>query len=101
MGGFFEGVVTFANNGDRTRFRNACDSYVSTWNSAHPTAQFTGTATNTTWVDQDTSANLRAVRLSYTNPSYDAVDEAQRVLYQDVNANAYLDIVSLSTGNTG
>jgi hypothetical protein len=95
VAGFLEGVVTFATNGDRTRFRNAAENYVSSWNAAHPEALFTGTTTVTTF------EGLRAVRLSYTNPSYDAIDEAHRMLYLDATANLYLDIVNLSTGNTG
>lgn len=103
MAGSLEGLVTFATNGDRNRASNAIGNWVSNWNSTHPSAQFTGSVTNTTYVypaDDEVrpGVSARALRISYVCSDYSGIEEAQRTIAQDVNANSYWDIISLGTG---
>lgn len=101
MGGFLNAVVTFASNGDRNRAKNAIDSWVTNFNTTHPSAVFVGSATNTTAVDPDTQQSERALVLAYTCTDYSGIEAAMVAIAQDVEANAFLNIVNLSTGLTG
>jgi hypothetical protein len=89
--GFLNALVTFANNGDRTRAANAIASWVSAWNAAHPNAVFIGSVTNTTF------EGLRAAQVAYLCTDYSGIEAAQLAINNDVQANAFLDIVNLST----
>ena len=102
-GGFLNGLVTFGSNGDRNRARNAINNWVNNWNSTHPTAAFVGSVSDTTYLypaddAAHANANARALQLAYTCTDYFGVEEAQRVIAQDINANSYWDIISLGTG---
>ncbi len=102
-GGFLNGTVTFASNGDRNRARNAIGQYVGAWNAGHPTAPLTGTATDFQYQypadDEDfPGVNSRALAVSYTSPDYAAIEAAQNAIAADVNANAVRQIISLGTG---
>ncbi len=102
---FIEGVVTFQTNAHRNRAVNAVNQYIGTWNAANPTMPLTGSVTQFQYqypVDADSpfaGTSQRAISINYQSPQYSAVEEAQRVILQDVNQNAYLDVISLGTGN--
>lgn len=102
MAGRLEGLVTFATQGERTRAINAIQNWVAAWNDAHPEALFTGAATSTTFqypadAEEHAGVNARAVAVDYTCTSYAGIEAAQQVIVQDVNANAYWDIIGMGT----
>lgn len=102
-GGYLNGTVTFAANGDRNRARNAITQYVGTWNAANPTMPLTGTATDFQYQypadDEDfPGVSSRALAVSYTSPDYAAIEAAQNAIAANINANAVRQIVSLGTG---
>jgi hypothetical protein len=94
VSGFLNALVTFQTNGDRNRASNAVQNWITNWNSAHPGAVFIGNVANTTF------QGLRALQVSYMCTDYSGIEAAQLAIQTDVNANAFLDIINLSTWQT-
>jgi hypothetical protein len=87
-------------NQDRTRVRNAIQSWVATWNQDHPAALFSGTMTDVTW-DEDLAGVVTtwpALEVQYVCQDYSGIEAAERAIDANVNSNAFREIVSLSTG---
>lgn len=102
MSGALHALITFSSNGERNRAISALQTWVTNWNAAHPTELFSGSTTSTTYLypaDDEAHAgvNARALIADYLCTNYSGIEDAQRAIAVDVNANAFWDIVNLST----
>lgn len=96
--------VSFSSNGERNRARNAISSYITNWNGSHPTNEdFTLVRLNNVTLigiaedDREVEGqSYPGLDFEYTTPSESSVMEAQRVIQQDIDTNAYLTIRTLS-----
>jgi hypothetical protein len=105
MTSYLNGLVTFGTNGERNRAANAVQSWVANYNATHPAAAFIGQVANTTYqYDIDDEAHpgvaARALSIVYSCTEYAGIQAAQQAIAQDVNANAYWDIVSMGIWTT-
>lgn len=100
---YVRALVTFSSNGERNRARNAIQAWVADWNSANPGDPLTGTVTDTSYLyppDDEAHANVnaRALLANYTANTYAPILQVHLAIQTDVNANAYWDIIGLSSG---
>lgn len=106
MGGFLNGLVTFERTNERRRARNAVEGWVANYNQTHPNAVFVGSCTDTTAFDEGDPdkgigpGTYPALQCSYICSDYQGVADAMVAIATDVNANAFINILNLSTGST-
>ncbi len=88
------GQVTFASNSARNRASRAVAKLIADWNSAHPAAE---DFTTVQMLDTILIDGLAAIDFHYTCPTSEPIELAHAAIHFDIDSNAYVDMLGLST----